>query len=488
MRPGVDVERTDVMRSVRLSSTLAGAWMLLWALAGSPASAAFPDEPLAAEPARFLIETITVETSRKASAGIIESETLLEEGGTYSEDDLRRAVARVHRLPFVLDANFSLRKGSARGAYELVIEANTARWFFFDRGLHFARFDQIYTLGDFGDGNESDWSQSGLIGGRMFTGRSGVLYGSLGFQSDLASDANGHQLGYTHYNLFGRGIVADVSYARHGCCSTDVLPYGIDPQLSSWDWVDDEQASLKLAIPLAPHRSLQLGWTERSGRADDHRQVLDPFWDTVHDDVFDGIQDSRHLEARWVQDTSDDPVLPSRGTVLSAGVEYDSYRAEKLRAQRYVRDAEGTFRPTGEVGLPGFDGEQLLATASAIRIWSVTPRQSVSAGGQVSVGRSQLNGLALDDRLLPETDLDLYGATLRARHLLRLWAMRETGNLADLYLDTTLTYGIEAASPRLGLRDNPLERLDLTTGVIFRTQWGRLRLAFTYLDLGEVLR
>lgn len=476
MRPGVDVERTDVMRFAR--------FLLLCAFAAS----ARAQEPPASEPARFLIETITVETSRKASAGIIESETLLEEGGTYSEDDLRRAVARVHRLPFVLDATFSLRKGSARGAYELVIDANTVRWFFFDRGLHFARFDQIYTLGEFGDGNESDWSQSGLIGGRMFTGRSGVLYGSLGFQNDLASSANGYQLGYTHYDLFGRGIVADLSYARHDCCSTDVLPFGIDPQLSSWDWEDDEQASLKLAVPLAPHRSLQFGWTERSGRADDHQRVLEPFWGERHDAVFDGIQDSRHLEARWVQDTSDDPVLPSRGTVLSAGLEHDSYRAEKLRAQRYVRDSEGTFVQAGEVDLPGFDGEQLLATASAIRIWSVTPRQSVSAGGQVSAGRSQLDGLVLDDRLLPETDLDLYGATIRARHLLRLWAMRETGNLADLYLDTTLTYGIEAASPRLGLRDNPLERLDLTTGVIFRTQWGRLRLAFTYLDLGEVLR
>ncbi|MFP5285132.1 MAG: hypothetical protein ACLGI9_05280 [Thermoanaerobaculia bacterium] len=470
------------MRPVRFPTMLAGAWMLLWALT---ASADFPDEPVAAEPARFLIETITVETSRKASAGIIESETLLEEGGTYSEDDLRRAVARVHRLPFVLDATFSLRKGSARGAYELVIEANTARWFFFDRTVHFYRFDQPYTLGDLG-GDTSPWSHSGLIGGRVFTGRSGVLYGSFGFQRELANNSNGTQIGYTQYNLFGRGIVADLSHAG-SCCSTEVLPFGIDPQLSSWDWMENEQASLKLAIPLAPHRSLQLGWTERNGRADDRERVLEPRR-TLPDDVFDGSQDSRHLEARWVQDTSDDPILPSRGTVLSAGLEYSSYQVEDLRAQRYVLGPEGFFVPAGEVDLPAFDGEQLLATASAIRNWSVTPRQSVSAGGQVSVGRSQLNGLTLDDRLLPETDLDLYGATLRARHLLRLWAMRETGNLADLYLDTTLTYGIEAASPRLGLQDNPLERLDLTTGVIFRTQWGRLRLAFTYLDLGKVLR
>ena len=475
MRPGVDVE-TDVTRFLR--------FLLLCSFAASVQA----QEPAALEPASFLIETITVETSRPKAAGIIESETLLKEGGTYTEDDLRRAVARVHRLPFVLDANFSLRKGSERGAYELVIQANTARWFFFDRTVHFASFDQLYTLGEFGDSNTTSWSHSGLVGGRLFPGRSGVLYGSLGFQNDLASDASGYQLGYTQYNLLGRGIVADLSFARHDCCSTAVLPFGIDPQLTSWDWFDDEQASLGLAVPLAPHRSVQLGWTERRGQANSRRQVLLPFPDQVEDAVFDGDQSSRHLEARWVQDTRDDPILPSRGTVVSAGLEHDSYRADDLRARRYIRVPEGYFVFDREVDLPRFDGEQLVASASAMRHWSVTPRQSVSAGGQIAAGRSQLTGLTIDDRLLPKTDLDLYGLSIRAGHLLRLWSLREPGNLGDVYLDTALTYGIESTSPGLGLRDNPLERLDLTTTLTYRSQWGRLRLAFTYLDLGEVLR
>lgn len=467
---------------------LAGALMLLWALTvPAPILAAIPEEPPAVEPASFRIETITVETSRKASAGIIESETLLKEGGTYSEDDLRRAVARVHRLPFVLDATFSLRKGSERGAYELVIQTNTARWFFFDRSIHIARFDQVYTLGEFGDDDNLSGSHSGLIGGRIFTGRSGVLYGSFGFQRELGSDSDGPQIGYIQYNLFGRGIVADLSLARY-CCSTEVLPFGIDPQLSSWDWTDDEQASLKVAVPLAPHRSLQFGWSERRGQASFRRQVLDPFWDQQQDLVFDGDQSARRLDARWVQDTRDDPILPSRGTVVSAGLKHDSYRAEDLRAERYVRGPEGFFILEGEVDLPRFEGEQLLAVAALTRHWSVTPRQSVSAGGQVSLGRSQLTGLTVDDRLLPKMDLDLYGGSVQAGHLVRLWSLREPGNLGDLYLDTAVTYGIEGTSPGLGLRDNPLERFDLTTALIYRSQWGRVRLVLTYLDLGEVLR
>src|SRR5215207_2079531 len=111
-------------------------------LATLPAQA---QEETPQEPARFLIETVTVEGPKEAPANIVRAETLLREGGTYTEDQLRQAVYRVHRLPFVLDASFSLRKGSQRGAYELVIQANTARWFFFDRGIHIARFDQLYT-------------------------------------------------------------------------------------------------------------------------------------------------------------------------------------------------------------------------------------------------------------------------------------------------------------------------------------------------------
>lgn len=71
---------------------------------------------------RFLIETITVEgVGREAARGIIVAESLLQEGESYSEDELRKAVYRVKRLPFVVEADFSLKKGSERGAYELVI-------------------------------------------------------------------------------------------------------------------------------------------------------------------------------------------------------------------------------------------------------------------------------------------------------------------------------------------------------------------------------
>lgn len=454
-------------------------FLLLCAFAAS----AWAEEPPALEPARFLIETITVETTRKAAAGIIESETLLQEGGTYSEDDLRQAVFRVHRLPFVLGADFSLRKGSERGSYELVIQAHTARWFFFDRGLQFAHFDQLYALdSNFGSTEYFNINQTGLIGSRVFLGRSGVLYGSFGLQQDSISDESGGQVGFTQYDLFGRGIVANVSYARHACCGTVVLPFGIDPNLAAWDWEEDHQASLSLAVPLSAHRSLQLGWTERRGEARQHHRVLDPAYDFVDEILFAGDQSFRRVDARWVQDTSDDPLLPSRGTVISAGLEHASYEAEDLFERSFSYPDPPTDTPR-----PPFHGEQLLAELSAIRHWSVTPRQSVSAGGRVSFGQSRVTNLEVNEVILPKTDLDVFGGSVSVRHLIRLRSHREPGDFSDLYLETGATFGIEATSPDLALRDNPLERLELSTGITWRNQWGRLRFIFTFLDLGEVL-
>ncbi|HWN41700.1 MAG TPA: hypothetical protein VNW71_05730 [Thermoanaerobaculia bacterium] len=467
------------MRPVRFPSILAGAFMLLWALA---ASAAIPEEPLAVEPASFRIETITVESTREAAAGIIEAETLLKEGGTYDEDDLRQAVSRVHRLPFVLGADFSLRKGSERGAYELVIQAHSARWFFFDHGYQFARFDQLYALDtNFGSNEYFNINQTGLIGARVFLGRSGVLYGSFGLQQDSLNNESGGQVGYTRYDLLGRGIVANVSYARHACCGTVVLPFGIDPNLAAWDWEEANQASLNLAIPMSAHRSLQFGWTERQGESRQQHRVLLPsrFSNEV---LFGGDQSFRRVDARWVQDTSDDPLLPSRGTVLSAGLAYASYEAEDLLVQSF----SPTDPPT-ETPRPPFQGEQILAELSGTRHWSVTPRQSVSAGGRVSFGQSRVTNLEVNEVLFAKTDLDVFGGSVSARHLLRLRSHREPGDFSDLYLETGATFGVEATSPDLELRENPLERMELSTGITWRNQWGRLRFIFTYLDLGEVL-
>jgi hypothetical protein len=429
------------------------------------------------EPPRFLIERVTVEGARPGPARIVEAESLLREGVAYTENELRQAVARIHRLPFVLEAEFSLRKGSERGTYELLISVQQARWFFFDRDTQLTFFDEPLALESF---LSETWSirALGLAGARAYVGRSGVVFAAL---SGLSL-----QGGYTQYDLFGRGIVASIGYSASIDEALDPLPYGIDPNLAVWEWEHTERASLNLAFPLSRNDSIQVGWSERWGEPSSRHQVFGGGLgvDEVFESIHDGELRLRRGEARWVRDTGDDPLLPTRGFALSAGLEYTHVETRDLAALLIHRDA-----PPEEIAVPPFAGRQVAASFSAVRHWSLTPRQSVSAGGRLSIGRSDIENLPVDDdTILAEADLDVFGGSLQARHLLRLWTLRGEDGFGDFYLESGVTAGRELTSPDPGTEHNPLDRLELSTALVFRNQWGRLRLKVAYLDLGEVGR
>ncbi len=435
-----------------------------------------------AEPPRLLIEKISVEGTREAAARIVKAETLLREGQTYTEDELRQAVYRVHRLPFVLDATFSLRKGSARGAYELVIQAQPARWFFYDHSFRLFFFDQPVDLdGSFGDGADVVYNLPGLIGARLFTGRSGVLFASL-------DNVEGVQAGYTHYNLFGRGILAGVSYSYNGlCCVREAVPFGLDPGFVTWQWTESEKASFHLAVPLRTSQSLQMGWSRRTGNGSIRREILETQDFRSFLDVTSIGSDVTYerAEIQWVLDTSDDPLLPTRGLTLTAGVERSTLESERLLWFRLQEEAPG-FRIEE---LPPFESEYVAASFSATRHWSITPRQTISGTGRLSVGTSTVHNLPTLDGPIARTDLDVFGASAGFRHAVSLWRSRGDRGFGDLRFETGVELGMETTSPDLGLAQtpNPMERLQVSTGLVFRNQWGRLRVGFVYLDLGEVL-
>src|SRR6476661_6584206 len=74
-----------------------------------------------AAPGRFVIERIEVRNAQRVATRVIVAETTLREGSEYSEDDVRAAVERVNRLPFILSAEFALENGTAEGRRVLVI-------------------------------------------------------------------------------------------------------------------------------------------------------------------------------------------------------------------------------------------------------------------------------------------------------------------------------------------------------------------------------
>src|SRR5689334_22564051 len=85
----------------------------------------------AADP-QFFIESIRVDGIRYASTHVVVAESRLVTGRSYPEAQLRDAVARVHRLPFVIHTDVRLEKGSERGHYIFVIIIEETKPLFVD--------------------------------------------------------------------------------------------------------------------------------------------------------------------------------------------------------------------------------------------------------------------------------------------------------------------------------------------------------------------
>lgn len=446
-------------------------WSLAFLLLASPPAWSLE------EPARFLIERITVEGPNEAAANIVRAETRLRAGGTYSEEELRQAIYRVHRLPFVLDASFALKKGSERGAYELAVDIEPNRWFFFDHYVRVFGFDQPLDLEDETvRGDRSSLTLGGLVGARHFVGRSGVVFAAL-------DSHEGIQAGFAQYDLFHRGILATAGVSLSECCVTEVLPLALDPTFSSWSFGTSLKTSLGLSIPLGGPQSVQIALSERQGDEGTRNEIfLVPGQRFSHVTGEGSELTYRRAEAKWVWDSTDDPALPTRGTSLSAGMEASRFAARDLTLLQFGP------RP-GEVNTtsyPSLHSEQVVAAVSALRYWPVTPRQTVSGQVRLAAGQSRLDNLAAGDLVLRHVDADYYSGLVGLAHAFTVRRARQSGVLTDVRLETGVEVGAEKTSPDLG--PSPLERLSVHTGLVFRNPWGRIEIVFTYLDLGEIRR
>jgi len=443
--------------------------LALLVLAALPAAAQEEPPP---ETARFLIETITVEGPKEAAANIVKAETLLRPGESYSESDLRLAVYRIHRLPFVLDASFALRKGSQRGAYELVISVQPAHWFFFDHWIRAFTFEHPLDLQDETfRGDRTSVSIGGVVGARLFVGRSGELFGAFDSQDGL-------QLGFTQYDLFHRGILASAGVSRELCCVTEVLPLALDPTFSSWTFAASLKLSLGMSVPLGGRQSFQVSLSDRRGDPDSHRGVLEDTPDRVRQ-LFtqSGELEYQRAEGKWVYDTSDDPFLPTRGISVSAGVEAARFSSRDLRE---FPDQQAEIQPVAP-----FHSEQIVAALSGIWHLPITSKQTVSFMGKVFGGPSQLENLRLRSRTVDQTSVNSYGGSVGIQHSVTLRHSRSKDNFVDIRWETGAEIGVEKTSPDYG--PSPLKRFSAHTGIVFRNPWGRVRATLTYLDLGEIV-
>lgn len=267
-------------------------------------------DPALDAPARFLIETITVEgVERAATREIVAKESRISTGNEVDEEDLRQAIYRVKRLPFVIDADFALQKGSERGRYELVIRIEMASSFFVDLTA-----GATWVKGDASTASSYGWY--GAAGARQFVGARGYAFGSIDRDRNL-------QLGYTQFHLFGPGSYLSAAATRN---------------------LEDKNDGYSFALS--------------AGKPITARQVLRAVGS------YGGSEPvtSRSIAVEWSFDSTDDPLLPTRGTTLSAsageGDSKSSFRfSDGLLIRSEARDSQ--------IG------------ALARRYWPLAPRHSL---------------------------------------------------------------------------------------------------------------
>ncbi len=456
--PGAGSRRGRPMRRAAIGNHLRGgrAWALAiacaWAFAAAPPASGqeVPGGDPPDAPAAFLLETITVEGTRHASPELILAESLLRAGQSYTETALRQGVYRVRRLPFVRAARFALRKGSARGSYELVITVEETHRVFFGAETSLAK------------GAEWQLGGVGTVGGRVFVGAHGVAFAAVrGAQA---------RVGYTHYNLFNRRAFASLEIGRtDDCCGG--LTYDHVFGGPNFDSVptDTDSAELTLGFPVARNQTVQLSLladqTDGFGRAlsiSGQGEVLEVRFPV------DARQ--RRAELRWVLDTSDDPVVPSRGTVVTALVG----AAESKRDARFFRPGS---QPPAEQSVR-FEDEFVNASISARHFWPLSVRQSLSLAATLSTTRSsnenEICCFPAESRF--SGDVTSEGSVLDLGYAASLWSEEQTRRRGDFRFEARVSPAVVA---RDGFED-AIFFAHLDAGLIFRNAWGIFRFRVFY--------
>jgi hypothetical protein len=424
---------------------------------------------LAQEAGRFQIESITIEGGRReATRGIVIEESRLTTGREWTERELREAIYRIRRLPFIVRADFVLRRGSARGLYALAITVEETRPFFFSReaDLVATSSERISTSLGYGYGRGTNLDSRATAGARLFVGARNVLFGS-------ANNDEGFQAGYTRYGLFGRGGSATVSLAHSSfCCSHEVLPLALDPGAVVWSVESGDTAALSVLLPLSGNQSLRGAASVSRRDAASRRGLFDALFTAQPTFLAGERRESRRAELKWFYDTADDPLFPTQGVTVSGGVELAQQTVPVKRPDTSIFD-RADFES---------DARLLALAATGRKSWPLSPRQSVSLGGRVTVGRSTIDHLQLaDGSILREpVDLDSVETSVEARYSASLWGFAKTRDHGDLRAEAFVRAGYETTSPSFG---GPITQISAGPSIAFRNAWGLFRVAFTYLDI-----
>lgn len=354
--------------------------------------------PAATPALQFPIESIVVEgTSRESVRRIVRRESRLVEGGLYDEKAIALGIRRVKRLPFLLDARPTLRRGSLPGRYQLVIVVEETA---------------VVVASGFGTFRAHSASGGVSLGANHFLGASTQVTASA-----TVSDRNGSgpsfgraaQLGFSRYGLFG-----------------DASRVHVDVNFGSIGGSDYRGVNSVLRIPAGRNHSFGLFATAQ--RSTSKILTFPPF--EGPGDTGEASSEYRSVRADWVFDTTDDPFAAREGLRASAALGVRSTRlrgfGDRRDTAKYASTALAVTKPlSGNLSAVGdlsascgelFFEEGCASTGSAaLRLVKAGPRNRYRAFVEAGVsGRIRFD--EVDRPFPPRNGVELrLSAGLRTR-------------------------------------------------------------------------
>ena len=381
---------------------------------------------------RFFLDAIAVEGVRWASERVIVAETRLRPNAEYTESEIRAGAARAARLPFVVRIEPRIEKGAQRGAYRLVLAVTETKPLFFGATL-FAR-------------NEGEALHELTSGARLFLGRSGMLHGA----ATNDGQEKRFELGYTQYDLFGRGIyVAATAEYGHDVDQLD------DEYLHS-SYVERITARVVAGVPLRGNHALRASFTSTPIVSTTTR----PLRDTPRDEIL-LVDRASTGELSWLYDSTDDPLFATRGTrgALTA----------------ILRDIPQVSRPRNDPGGPGRQETEIhrSLTGDIRRNWSLAPRHTAAARiGDTWLFRQYGEGGRRDI---------IHQPFVAAGYAYSIFGPDHPSVLGDLRIEANASF--QYVHARFGgLYDTQIRRTFYGAGLLFRNEWGIVRIRF---DVGR---
>jgi hypothetical protein len=277
---------------------------MLWSILIAFASVvAFGDAP------RFTIDRIEVRNAHRIVQGVIIAETLLRVGRDYDEDDVRAAVSRLARLPFLASAGYSLESGSDEAHRVVVITVKEMRSISFVGDGRFIALSETTSLLDV-DYDYVDpttqWKDA-AIGLRWLVGGHGYAHAAMTVlrnRQNFAKNYAAWEIGYTHHDLFGTRLFATVN-VRTPVDSVGEATFS---------------PAVIVGFPISASQTIAAE-IEDTIFVKDSVQRSGVYYRSLHAE--------RRRSLAWTYDTTDGPFVRTRGTFI------------RIKPHRWMRDDAG---------------------------------------------------------------------------------------------------------------------------------------------------